>query len=169
MFDVDGMDRANGFPQIAVDAHNGSIYVTWSDYRNGDLDIFCIVSTNRGHNWSEPVRVNNDPLHDGADQFFQWLAVDPVSGAVNLAFYDRRQDPQDRTQIMVLARSTDGGKTFANYAWTTTPFNPEGAFMGDYIGLAAWGNRVYGAWTVKPGAEAKTIVQAGVADFGQAR
>jgi len=168
MFAVEGMDRANGFPQIAADARNGSIYVTWSDYRHGDLDVFCIVSANRGRTWSSPVRVNDDPLHNGADQFFQWLAVDPVSGAVNVAFYDRRQDPQNRTQIVVLARSVDAGKTFANYAWTTTPFNPEGAFMGDYIGLAAWGNRVYGAWAVKPGAEAKTIVQAGVADFEQA-
>ena len=170
MFAIEGMDRANGFPQIAVDPRGGSkggpIYVTWSDYRNGEVDIFCIVSGNHGRTWSAPIRVNNDPLHDGADHFFQWLAVDPVSGAVNVAFYDRREDPQHRRQIVVLARSEDGGRTFANYAWTRKDFDPSGVFMGDYIGLAAWGDRVYGAWPVKPEAGSKTIVQVGVADFG---
>ncbi len=170
MFAIEGMDRANGFPQIAIDPRGGGkggpIYVTWSDYRNGDVDIFCIVSRNHGRSWSAPIRVNNDPLNDGADHFFQWLAVDPVSGAVNVAFYDRREDPQHRKQIVVLARSEDGGRTFVNYAWTQKDFDPTGVFMGDYIGLAAWGNRVYGAWPVKPGPEARTIVQVGVADFG---
>src|SRR5581483_1702909 len=46
MFALAGMERANGFPQIAIDprggARGGTIYVTWSDYRNGDLDVFCI-------------------------------------------------------------------------------------------------------------------------------
>lgn len=173
MFAIDGMDRANGFPQIAVDprggARGGPIYVIWSDYRNGDVDVFCIVSRDHGRTWSAPIRVNNDPVHDGADQFFQWLAVDPVSGAVNVAFYDRRQDPKDKVQTVTLARSTDAGRTFVNYAWTQVPFNPDGVFMGDYIGLAAWGGRVYGAWASRNGTEDKTIVQVGVADFGKNR
>lgn len=170
MYAIDGMDRANGFPQIAIDprggAKGGPIYVTWSDYRNGEVDIFLSVSKNHGKSWSAPIRVNNDPVHNGADHFFQWLAVDPVTGAVNVVFYDRRQDPRNRRQIVALARSTDGGQTFANYAWTTQPFNPEGVFMGDYLALAAWNNRVYGAWTARQGTEPKTIVQVGVADFG---
>jgi hypothetical protein len=172
MFAVDGMDRANGFPQIALDprggSRGGSMFVTWSDYRNGEIDIFCSVSTDHGRTWGAPVKVNNDPVHNGADHFFQWLAVDPVSGAVNVVFYDRRQDSDNKNQMVVLARSTDAGKTFANYAWTATPFNPEGVFMGDYLGLAAWGDRVYGAWTSRQGTEDKTTVQVGVADFGGA-
>ena len=170
MYAIDGMDRANGFPQIAIDPRGGGkggpIYITWSDYRNGEVDIFLSVSTNHGRNWSAPIKVNNDPVHNGADHFFQWLAVDPVTGAVNVVFYDRREDPENRKQIVVLARSSDSGKTFVNYAWTTTPFNPEGVFMGDYLALAAWNNRVYGAWTFRNAAEDKTTVQAGLADFG---
>ena len=169
MFAIEGMDRANGFPQIAIDprgsAKGGPIYVTWSDYRNGEVDIFLIVSRNHGRSWSTPIRVNNDPVHDGADHFFQWLAVDPVSGAVNVVFYDRREDPRNRTQIVVLARSDNSGKTFANYAWTSRPFNPVGVFMGDYLGLAAWGNRVYGAWPSRPAPKGPTVLQVGVADF----
>jgi hypothetical protein len=164
------MDRANGFPQIAMDQRGGkkggAIYVTWSDYRNGDVDVFCIVSKDHGRTWSAPARVNDDPLHDGADHFFQWLAVDPVTSAVNVVFYDRREDPQHRKQIVVLARSEDGGRTFRNYAWTQDEFDPRDVFMGDYLGLAAWGNRVYGAWPIKPGPKRATVLQVGVADFG---
>jgi hypothetical protein len=65
-------------------------------------------------------------------------------------FYDRRRDPANRKQIVVLARSTDGGKTFNNYAWTDQPFEAGGVFFGDYSGIAAYGGRVYGTWTEKP-------------------
>jgi hypothetical protein len=150
MFAIQTLERANGFPQIAIDPKGKRLYITWSDYRNGDLDVFISTSEDEGKRWSEPVRVNNDPVHDGVEQFFQWLAVDPVDGAVNVMFYDRRGDPQDRKQIVVLARSTDGGKTFPNYAWTTDAFEAGGVFFGDYTGLAAYGGRVYGAWMEKP-------------------
>ena len=46
----------------------------------------------------------------------------------------------------MLARSTDGGRTFRNYAWTSKPFDPEGGFIGDYSGIAAYAGRVYGIW-----------------------
>lgn len=173
MFAIEGMDRANGFPQIGIDPRGGGkggpLYVSWSDYRNGEVDIFVSVSTDHGRTWSEPVKVNNDAVHNGAEHFFQWLAVDPVSGAVNVVFYDRRGDLDNVRQNVVLARSTDGGKTFTNYAWTDTLFNPQGVFMGDYLGLAAWGDRVYGTWTVHNGTDRGTIVQVGVADFGAGR
>jgi hypothetical protein len=179
MFAIETLDRANGFPQIAIDPRSERLYVTWSDYRNGDLDIFCATSANKGRTWSAPVRVNNDAVHNGADQFFQWLAVDPVDGSANVLFYDRRGDPQGRKQIVVLARSADGGRSFTNYAWTTEPFEAGGVFFGDYTGLAAFDGRVYGAWTEEPppapDAEGKsegnppkprgTVVKVGVADF----
>ena len=149
MFAIQTLERANGFPQIAVDSKD-KLYVTWSDYRNGDLDVFLATSDDKGKHWSSPVRVNNDPIHDGVEQFFQWLAVDPVDGSVSVVFYDRRRDPLGRKQIVVLARSTDGGRTFSNYAWTDEPFDASDVFFGDYSGLAAYGGRVYGAWTEKP-------------------
>jgi len=182
MFAIDTLDRANGFPQIAIDPKSKRIYVTWSDYRNGDIDVFLSSSGDKGKHWSPPVRVNNDPVHNGAEQFFQWLAVDPVDGSVNVIFYDRRRDPANRKQIVVLARSTDEGNTFNNYAWTEDPFEAGGVFFGDYSGLAAYGGRVYGVWTEKPApvpeaatkpeddknkkqAIKGTIVKVGTADF----
>jgi hypothetical protein len=167
MFDVQSVLRSNGFPVMDIDPQSQRLYVTWSDYRNGDIDVFCASSGDQGKTWGAPVRVNTDPLHDGADQFFHWLAVDPASGAVNLLFYDRRGDPENKKPVLVLARSTDSGKSFANYAWTDEPFDPGDVFMGDYLGIAARGDRVYGVWTIKPAAPRSrdTKVQLGIADF----
>jgi len=153
MFAIQTLERANGFPQIAIDPKSNRLYITWSDYRNGDLDVFIAASDNGGKRWSAPVRVNNDPVHDGAEQFFQWLAVDPTDGSIDVIFYDRRGDPQNRKQIVVLARSTDRGRTFSNYAWTDNPFEASGVFFGDYSGIAAYGGRVYGIWTEKAAPE----------------
>jgi BNR repeat protein len=150
MFAINTLDRANGFPQIAVDPKSKRLYVTWSDYRNGDLDVFISSSDDGGKHWTPAARVNNDPVHNGAEQFFQWLAVDPVDGSVNVIFYDRRNDPKNRKQIVVLARSTDQAHTFNNYAWTDEAFEAGGLFFGDYSGLAAYAGRVYGVWTEKP-------------------
>jgi len=47
---------------------------------------------------------------------------------------------------MTLARSTDGGQTFKNYAWSTELSDPKDVFMGDYMGIAAYGGKVYGIW-----------------------
>lgn len=185
MFAIDTLDRANGFPQIAIDPKSKRLYVTWTDYRNGDIDVFLATSSDGAKHWSSPVRVNNDPLHNGAEQFFQWLAVDPTDGSVNVVFYDRRRDPKNRKQLVVLARSTDAGNSFTNYAWTDEAFEAGGLFFGDYNGLAAYGGRVYGVWTEKPvpaaapepkdkadeGKDTKpqprgTVVKVGTADFG---
>ncbi len=109
--------------------------------------------------------------------------VDPTDGSANVVFYDRRGDAENRTQIVVLARSTDGGHTFKNYSWTENPFEAGDVFFGDYSGIAAWGGRVYGAWTEKPaplsekdnkseGGDPKkpgTVVKVGVADFNTAK
>jgi hypothetical protein len=190
MFAIQTLERANGFPQIAIDPKTKRLYVTWSDYRNGDLDVFLATSGDGGKHWEAPVRANNDPVHNGAEQFFQWLAVDPTDGSIDVVFYDRRGDPANRKQIVVLARSTDGGHSFSNYAWTDEPFEAGGVFFGDYSGIAAYAGRVYGIWTEKPvpalevktkpdeGKDAKeketkpqprgTIVKIGTADFSVA-
>jgi hypothetical protein len=174
--------RLMGFPQIGVSwKQDPRIHVAWGDYRNGDIDVFAASCANDGSSCSAPVRVNSDSLHNGADQFFQWLAVDPVSGDVYVQFYDRRGDPQDRKTTCTLARSTDDGRTVQNFAWTETPFESEHTFLGDYTWLTAYNQHVYGVWTEAlpraTGANGKaeppwrgnpTVVRAGTADFSRA-
>jgi hypothetical protein len=188
-FGITGVSRSNGFPQIGLDPRSavgdkndphiakrggkqsGNLYVAWSDYSNGDVDIFISSSADQGRSWSAPVRVNTDSIHNGRDQFFQWMAVDPQSGAVNLIFYDRRTDNVQTT--VTLARSTDGGKTFQNYTWDPEAFAAEGDFLGDYLAITAFGNKVFGAWAHQTSEEAKsergkktrTVLRVGGADF----
>ena len=80
-----------------------------------------------------------------------------------------------------LARSTDGGRTFRNYAWSAQAFGGENAFLGDYEWLAASGGRVYGIWaeaapegyvldprpdgTPQVSRRTPTIIRVGTADF----
>jgi hypothetical protein len=183
---IPGVSRVMGFPQIGVDSRAGSrggtLYVSWSDFRNGDVDVFCSSSSDQGRTWSKPVRVNTDTIHDGIDQFFQWLAVDPITGDLYVQFYDRRDDPANRKTGFTLARSIDRGKTFVNYSWSEAPFESSNAFLGDYTWLTVYNGRAYGAWTEAlptppdetPGpagrpARALTAVQVGVADFTAGR
>jgi hypothetical protein len=179
-FHITDVDRTDGFPVISIDPHGGNgaglLYLTWSDYRNGDIDVFCSTSADRGRTWTPAVRVNSDSIHNGADQFFQWLAVDPVTGTAYLVFYDRRDDPENSKAVVVLARSTDHGRTFHNYLWMSNAFDPNNDFIGDYTGIAALGGRVYGAWTEeRPRSGGRragsplhnTVVRVGVADFSQ--
>ena len=53
--------------------------------------------------------MNDDPVHDGVDQFFPSTAIDPATGFVYILFYDRRADPENHKFTITLARSTDGG------------------------------------------------------------
>lgn len=166
-FALQGIERCGGFPQLGA-ASRGLLYLTWSDYRNGGVNVFASTSANGGESWDSAVRVNSNPLHDGSDQFMQWLSVDPVTGAANVVFYDRRDDPENKLSTVTLAQSTDGGKSFTNYAWTRSGFGGQSDFIGDYIGIAAHNGRVFGTWTEKPGKEKRhhrTIVRVGSADF----
>jgi hypothetical protein len=99
------------------------------------------------------------------------MAVDPKSGAINLVFYDRRQDNKQTT--VTLARSTDGGKTFTNYALDRDAFEAEGDFLGDYTAIAAFGNKTWAAWAHQTSEETKltgtrktrTLLRVGRAEF----
>ncbi len=150
-FGIPGISRGNGLPITACDAsfspYRGRIYIVFSDQRNGvdDTDVFLCTSDDEGETWSAPVRVNDD--EGPAQQFFPWLAVDPVNGTVAVVYYDRRNGTGDATEVYV-ARSTDGGLTFQNFPVSDTPFTPfERVFFGDYIGVAAQAGRIYPIWT----------------------
>jgi len=81
-----------------------------------------------------------------AHQFFPWLTVDPVTGAVAVVFYDRRNTSGDATEVTV-ALSRDGGATFTNLTVSDTPFTPSSSiFFGDYIGIDSYDGVAYAVW-----------------------
>jgi hypothetical protein len=143
---IPGISRSNGMPVTCCNLnsgpYHGEIYINWADQRNGpgDTDIWFAKSTDGGNTWSAAKRVNDDPA--GKQQFFTWMAVDPVTGHIYIVFYDRRSYTDTRTDVY-LARSDDGGATFVNTKISTTPFEPQNAiFFGDYTNIAAYNNIV---------------------------
>ncbi len=149
-FAIPGVWRANGMPITACDVsssnYRGRIYVVFSDQRNGtdDTDVFLSYSDNQGASWSSPSRVNDDT--GASQQFFPWMTVDPMTGAVSVVFYDRRNTNGDATEV-TLAVSRDGGSTFTNMTVSDAPFTPwDTVFFGDYIGIDSWDGITYATW-----------------------
>ena len=150
-FEISGINRSNGMPVTVADisgsSHRGTVYINWVDFRNGDADVFIMKSTDRGTSWSQPIRVNNDPLGNGRAQFFTWATVDQVTGELDIVFYDRRSYDSDSTDVY-LARSMDGGTTFSNERISDSVFVPTADdFFGDYICIAAHNGRIRPIWT----------------------
>lgn len=151
--------RVSSFPSAAVDRtggpRNGWIYVTWPQRTvapaGSDPDIVTVRSTNGGTTWSTPLRVNNDPMNNGKDQYYPWMCVDQATGQVNYVFYDSRDVNNDSAQVY-MARSLDGAFTFENIKISDGKFKPKpisglaGGYQGDYIGIAALNNIAYPYW-----------------------
>ena len=150
-FDVPGIMRCNGLPVTACDLssspHKGTIYVNWTDQRNGanDTDVWLVKSTDGGNSWSERIRVNND--EPGKQQFFSWMTVDPANGKIWIVYYDRRNYNDNQTDVF-LALSEDGGNSFTNFRISDSPFIPvESVFFGDYTNISAINDVVRPVWT----------------------
>jgi hypothetical protein len=153
VYDIEGLMRCNGMPvtecDISSGPYSGTIYVNFSDRRNGedDVDVFLVKSTDNGSSWTKPKRVNTDREGNKRQQFMNWMSVDPITGNIYIIFYDRRNYTDAKTDVY-LARSTDGGETFRNICISESPFTPEaGIFFGDYTGIDARNDFVACMWT----------------------
>ncbi len=150
-YGIPGISRANGMPITKCDLsggpNHGTIYVNWSDQRNGenDTDIWMSKSTDGGDTWSGPIRVNDDP--PGKQQFFTWMDIDQTNGNLFFVFYDRRAYSSNQTDVY-LAYSVDGGTTITNKRISESPFTPNsGVFFGDYTNIVVHDNIVRPIWT----------------------
>jgi len=149
-FAIPGLDRCNGMPITACDisegVNNGTIYVNWTDQRNGinDTDVWLKKSTDGGNTWSAPIRVNDDSA--GKQQFLTWMDIDQTNGNIYIVFYDRRNYSDNNTDVY-LARSTDGGNTFQNILISESPFVPtNNVFFGDYTNISAHNGVIRPIW-----------------------
>lgn len=150
-YSIPGISRTNGLPVTVCDLsdgpNRGTIYVCWSDQRNGedDTDIWLVSSKDRGETWTKPLRVNDDG--PGKHQFFGWLTIDQSTGKLYIVYYDRRNHIGMSTDVY-LASSSDGGQSFVNERISESPFVPDSKiFFGDYCHVAAVNGRVRPVWT----------------------
>ncbi len=144
------------FPSIAAGPHR-SLYVSWADGRNGDLDVFLRRSPD-GAGWSAPVRVNSNPLGDGTSQYLPRVGVAP-GGRVDVAFLDRRADPANLANHTHLATSSDQGRSFRDLQVSSGPSDsrigptpndtaePLEADLGSRLGLASGKGGTLVVWT----------------------
>ncbi len=150
-YDIPGIQRCNGLPitccDLSYSPYRGTIYVNWTDQRNGidDTDVWISKSIDGGDTWSEPTRVNDDP--PGKQQFLSWMTIDGANGNIYIVFYDRR-NYNDRNTDVYIAYSTDGGETFENVLISESPFYPSSnVFFGDYTNITAFNGQVRPIWT----------------------
>ncbi|MFH1159811.1 MAG: T9SS type A sorting domain-containing protein [bacterium] len=150
--------RVNGLPDMDVDLTDGPrrgwIYIATGQKNlppaGNDPDIILNRSTDGGLTWSGGIRVNQDPLNDGKDQYFPAVHVDRF-GAVNVLFYDNRNTTTDSAGVF-LARSTDGGDTWKEYEVSDHNFRPTPigglgqGYQGDNIDLTSTDSTLWPVW-----------------------
>lgn len=156
-YSIPGIYRANGLPitccDISGSEHNGTIYVNWSDQRNGpdDTDVWLAKSTDGGLTWSDAIRVNDDEA--GKQQFFTWMTIDQKTGELIFVFYDRRDYDNTMTDVYI-ARSSDGGESFENIKISESPFLPNSSvFFGDYTNVTAHNGKIRPIWARADGTQ----------------
>jgi hypothetical protein len=152
-----GNYRTPTMTMLAVDNSatntSGSLYVTWADISEGDSDVFLAYSNDNGGTWNGPVRVNNDTIGNGIDQFFPAVAVS-TDGLVHVTFYDRRNDVNNTLLEYWWAISFNAGESFpVNLRISDTNFNGDYSrdpgrtdFIGDYTGVVATNDTVAAVW-----------------------
>ena len=156
--------RVNSAGNIVASA-NGTLYLTFSDNRNGIHDsanpvtnthVFVMSSTTGGNAWSAPSLVDGG----AGDQWFPWADVSPVNGKVGI-LYNNRGAANGPTYNATLAEGMPG--SFVKTTLSTAPSDPTQSvffraqvpgcencalFHGDYIGLAYGSDgHANGVWT----------------------
>ncbi len=148
-----GVRTGAGLPDIAVDSSSGKLYAVWEDGRfsgGAHDDIALSRSTDGGLSWTRPVKINQTT--GGAAAFTPSVHV-AADGTVGVTYYDFRNNtsapgvPTDYWLVHCHAASSDCTNP-ANWAevHVAGSFDIEiapvarGLFLGDYQGLASFGN-----------------------------
>ncbi len=123
----------------------GNVYAVYSDFTNGDADIWFISSpTGLPGSWSPPARINQDMVGNMLDQWASKIYVDQTNGDIHVTYYSRRNDPGSPNLLVETwtAISTDCGLTWTEALLSdagptppasTIPLPPAVMYVGDYL------------------------------------
>ncbi len=150
-----GVFRVPPMNSLDVDMNDGTLYAVYFDTTNivdgnANVDLYFTKSTDQGTTWTTPVVINGDADPPG-DQFFSWIEVDD-HGRIHIVFLDSRHTVQDDNVVNGMfdayyTFSDDGGDTWNEFRLTPNSWNSAfsfgGSFIGDYLGMAVAGDRVY--------------------------
>jgi hypothetical protein len=104
-------------------------------------DVMFVRSTDFGHTFSVPVRVNDDPVDHAKWHWLGALSVAP-NGRLDAVWLDTRNAPDNTNSQLFYSFSVNGGATWwPNYP-VSLPFNPFLGYpnqnkMGDYISMVS--------------------------------
>jgi cysteine-rich repeat protein len=140
---------------------HGNVYLVWVDDPAGDVDnadVYYSRSSDGGVTWSEAEQLGGGTV---TDQFEPFVEVGRT-GALTIAWYDRRNDPANELIDVYAVVSRDGGESFGplvritDVSFPVPPLRlqPNGNFdpgrnpcyMGEYIGVAADDDHFYYLW-----------------------
>ncbi len=78
-----------GYPFLSNPANSNHLLLAYPGFDNGDLDVYIIETFDAGANWTNPVRVNNDPIANNRMQDLIWADFDN-DGDLVVTWRDRR-------------------------------------------------------------------------------
>jgi hypothetical protein len=121
----------------------GNLYVLSSvDPPGADpLDVMFARSTDGGLTWSPAVRINDDPIGNGAWQWFGTMSVAP-NGRIDVIWNDTRADFLANFSELYYSSSLDAGETWSDNVPLSPPFNhflgyPRQNKIGDYYDMVS--------------------------------
>jgi hypothetical protein len=136
-------------------ATNDNIYMIASLLPTGasnGSDVLFARSTDGGHIFSAPLRVNDDPVNHSKWHWFGTLAVAP-NGRIDSLWLDSRNAANNTDSQLFYSYSMDGGLTWAPNVAVSNSFNPFIGYpnqnkLGDYLTIVSdntGGNVAYAA------------------------
>jgi len=137
-------------PQVVVAADGSKVYVVYGGAVAGGQadaeDIKATLSLDGGMTWQTPIKVNDDP---SCATHWHPAATADASGNLWIIYYDARDGDGRVVWVKAgvasnaLAIIDRGLVTDATALFTTSRVS---FFLGDYIGLAYGGGKLYATW-----------------------
>lgn len=131
--------------------------------------IWFSRSTDGGATWSAAAKINDQAGLN--DQFNQWLAVDPTTGAIGVMYYDTVGDPgRKKTDVWYQSSFTDGATWNAPVKVTTAQTDEtaggqdSGNQYGDYNSLSGYAGIMFPSWTDRRAGAREEIWTAKITD-----
>jgi len=147
--------RVNSAGNIVASPTDGTLYLVFSDNRNGthdssnpvtNIDVFLMVSADGGGTWSNPILVDSGR----GDQWFPWVDVNPTDGSIGILYHDRGDSngalyntalaegtPSSLSKITVSTAPSDPTQSRWFQAGSDAPGCENCArFHGDYINVS---------------------------------
>lgn len=124
-------------PGFAADpSRPGRLYAAWDAGRGDGRDVLLARSDDAGATWTAPVAVAARPQ----GQLLPGVGV-AADGRVDVAYYDRAADPDDRMARVAVSSSFDGGRSFRTTTVPAPPFDSTIGF-GSLQGIPLLGSRL---------------------------